>query len=278
MTLFQPQNGWDGKVLVADSGETAFADASELYQVSFDENHNLERRRQLGNRNSEFMPGRFEASGKCTGYFITGAMSQRILGVIDDTSQRSHAARGPALFNLKLDFSAYPIGVKVGTLAAAPSGLASATATTGGVLAPGTYSYRVSAMIGGVETDASVADTQVVPAGTSTNTVTLTWNAVAGATGYRIYGRDAGTELRLATIGNFLNYTDRGDVVASGALPVATADVNLVGYLLAGCLLNTDTFEMVDNTYVEKPFGFQINDIYDIYEGDTDGDLIPLLQ
>lgn len=278
MTLYQPQNGWDGKVLVADSGETSFADASELYQVSFDENHNLERRRQLGNKNSQFMPGRYEASGKCTGYFITGAMSQKILGVVDDSSQRSHSARGPALFNLKIDFASYPIAVKAGALAAAPVGLATGTSTVGGVLAAGSYSYRVSAIVAGAETDVSPAVVQVVPAGTATNLVTLTWTARAGATGYRIYGRTAGTEVRIATIGNFTAYTDRGDVVPAGALPLVTSDVNLIGYLLAGCLLATDTFEMVDNTYVEKPFGFQINDIYDIYQGDVDADLIPLLQ
>lgn len=278
MTLYQPANGWDGKVLVAAAGETAFSDASELYQVSFDENYNLERRRQLGTKSPDFMPGRYEASGKCTGYFITGAMSHKIQGVADATSERSHAQRGPALFNLKIDFSAYPISVKAGTLAAAPAGLATGTATVGGQLAAGTYSYKVSAMVGGVETAASAAVAQVVPAGTTTNVVTLTWTAVAGATGYRIYGRTALGELRIATIGNFTAFTDTGVITPAGAQPVASSNVDLIGYLLTGCLLGTDSFEMVENTYVEKPTGFSIKNVYDIYSGDTDLALAALLE
>lgn len=276
MPLYQPQNGWDGKVMVALAGESAFVDGSELYNVSWEQNFNPERRRQLGTRKNQFMPGRWEASGKCSGYFISGAMATKMYGVTSTTSQRSHSQRGMIQFNLKIDFSAFPITVKQGTLTAWPNATpTTTTATTGGSLAAGTYSYRVTAIVGGVETAPSNAVTQVTTG--SASTVTISWTAVASATGYKVYGRTSGTEQLIATLGAVLNFTDTGAIVPSGAQPVATPQITLVGYLLTGCLLNTDSYELTENTYVEKPFAFSIGDIYDIYGGDTDATLLPLL-
>jgi hypothetical protein len=98
------------------------------------------------------------------------------------------------------------------------------TATTGGSLADGTYSYRVSALSAAGETAASAAVSQVVPAGTATNTVTISWTAVAGATGYKVYGR-SGTEALIATLGKVTSYVDTGSVVtpAGAFLTVSTA-------------------------------------------------------
>ena len=278
MPLYAPQNGWDGKVMAALSGDTAFVDASELYNVSWEQGFNPERRRQLGNRKNQFMPGRWEATGKCAGYFISGNMATKMYSVSNTTSQRSHSARGMIQFNLKIDFTAFPITVKAGALVAWPNATpTTTTATTGGSLAPGTYSYRVTALIAGVETAVSPAVAQVVPAGTSTNTVTITWTAVTGATGYKVYGRTSGTELLIANLGVVLTFTDTGAIIPAGAQPVAAAQIKLVGYLLTGCLLNTDTYELTENTYVEKPFSFSIGDIYDIYDTDTDSTLLPFL-
>lgn len=277
MTLYQPQNGWDGKIAVGLSGDAAFTDASELYQVNVSENYNPDRRRQLGVRNNAYMPGRWDATGKCEGYFITGAMATKLYGVADVTSRRDHAARSMIQFNLKVDFSAFPITVKAGALAAGPTIPTLTTATTGGVLAPGTYAYRVSAIVGGVETDVSPEATIVVPAGTSTNKVTVSWAAVASATGYRVYGRSTGTELMIANLGNFTSFVDDSGQVPSGAMPVAGAAISLTGYLYAGCLLATDGYDLVDNTYVAKPYSFMIQKIYDIYSGDTDAQIAALM-
>lgn len=101
-----------------------------------------------------------------------------------------------------------------------PVNAAFSTATTGGTLAAGTYSYRVSALDGlGGETLVSAATTQATTGATST--VTVNWGAVTGATGYKVFGRTAGSELLLATVGATTTWTDTGSVTPSGALPEA---------------------------------------------------------
>lgn len=115
----------------------------------------------------------------------------------------------------------------IGTAAiAAPATLTLSTATTGGTIAPGTYGYRVAALNAIGTTLAGTGQTVVVPAGTSTNTVTLNWSKTLGATSYNVYGRTAGSELLMATVSNsFLEldaatgYTDTGAATPSGALP-----------------------------------------------------------
>lgn len=104
---------------------------------------------------------------------------------------------------------------------ATPTNAAFATATTGGTLADGTYSYRVSALDGkGGETLASTATTQTTSGG-GTSTVTVNWNKVTGATGYKVYGRVGGSEQLMATLGDVATWTDTGSVTPSGALPAS---------------------------------------------------------
>lgn len=125
---------------------------------------------------------------------------------------------------------------------ATPGAPTSGTADTGGTLVPGTYSYRISAVDEYGETLAGAADTQVVPAGTNTNVVTLTWTPVAGADGYNVYGRDAGTELLLtpAPLGAAA-YTDTGAAVPAGALPAANTTGYTANRVLAGPAADSDT-------------------------------------
>lgn len=101
-----------------------------------------------------------------------------------------------------------------------PTNAAFSTATTGGTLAAGTYSYRVSALDGnGGETLASTATTQVTTG--TTSTVTVNWTKVTGATGYKVYGRSASGEQLMATLGDVATWTDTGSVTPSGALPTS---------------------------------------------------------
>lgn len=94
------------------------------------------------------------------------------------------------------------------------------TATTGGTLVAGTYSYRLAAVDAtGGETLASNPKAQIVPSGTSTNKVTVNWSAVSGAAGYKIYGRTAGAEGLLATVGAVTTWDDTGSVATPGAEP-----------------------------------------------------------
>src|SRR6266566_6131705 len=84
-----------------------------------------------------------------------------------------------------------------------PVQAALATATTGGTITAGTYRYVVTAINLNGETIASNEQT-IVTTG-STSTVTVTWGAVVGATGYRLYktaaGGGVGTELLYKSVG-----------------------------------------------------------------------------
>jgi hypothetical protein len=98
-----------------------------------------------------------------------------------------------------------------------PTGLALVEGT--GTLAAATYFYRVSALTSAGET---VPCAEVGLAITATHGVVLTWNAVRGATGYRIYGRATGAELFIAEVsGTTLTYTDDGSITPAGAMPTA---------------------------------------------------------
>lgn len=107
------------------------------------------------------------------------------------------------------------------TTLSTPTAAAFSTNTTGGSLVAGTYYYRVSAINAVGETLAFAEQSQVVPAGTSTNTVTVNWTAVSNATGYKVYGRDTGAELLIATVGAVTTYIDDGSVTPAGALPAS---------------------------------------------------------
>jgi hypothetical protein len=111
---------------------------------------------------------------------------------------------------------------KMSTRAATPAAPTAGTATTGGTLAPATYSYRLSKIIDGVETLASTAVTQVVPAGTNTNVVNLSWSNDANAQAYRVYGRVGGSEQLIAERpAGSTAYQDTGAVTPSGTVPAA---------------------------------------------------------
>jgi hypothetical protein len=98
-----------------------------------------------------------------------------------------------------------------------PTGLALAQGT--GTLAAATYFYRVSAITAVGET---LACAEVGLAIGATTGVDLTWDAMPGATGYRVYGRSTGAELFIAEIsGTTLAYTDSGAITPTGALPTA---------------------------------------------------------
>lgn len=115
--------------------------------------------------------------------------------------------------------------------APAPADIAISTLATGGTLAAATYSYRVSAVIDGIETQASTAKTQVTTG--TTSTVTLDWTVAAGkapwsgATSFKIYGRTGGSELLMGTVAMpTMTFTDTGSVTPSGALPAASTAIS----------------------------------------------------
>ena len=113
-----------------------------------------------------------------------------------------------------------------GTQIGAPAAPTLASAT--GTLAAGTYTYTVTAYNAVGETVASTSTPITI---TATHGVTVTWTAVAGAVGYRIYGR-TGT---LGKIGDVtgLTFTDDGSVTPGAAAPAA----NGTGILQYPCVI-----------------------------------------
>lgn len=130
-----------------------------------------------------------------------------------------------------------------------------ANATGGTIAAATTVSYRITAL------DADGGETAASPAGTATtgldttNSATITWAAVPGATGYKIYGRTSGTEALIATVGAVTTYTDTGETAPSGALPSAgTASTGgRNAFILPGVLGAKETVSRMLNTPARGP-------------------------
>ena len=107
----------------------------------------------------------------------------------------------------------------------APTGLSATTTTLDGNLLAGTYEYVVSAVGQTGESLASAPQTVVVGGVSTTNTVTISWDKVEGAYGYKIYGRASGTPLYIDQVGAAtFEYTDRGVITPeTGHLPITNA-------------------------------------------------------
>jgi hypothetical protein len=146
------------------------------------------------------------------------------------------------------------VGLFNGDLAT-PTAAAFSTASTGGSLVPATYYYRVSAINAFGETLAFTEASQVVGAGTNTNTVTVNWLTVTGATGYKVYGRTTGAELLIATVGAVLTYVDTGAITPAGALPAAnTTSPGLTPNARAVVYIDTPgTDQVYANLYGAQP-------------------------
>lgn len=101
---------------------------------------------------------------------------------------------------------------------------------TGGLLGPGTYSYKVTATIGRGETLASGPGIAVIVG--ATGSVAVTWAVVPNATGYKVYGRQAGPsgqgEQLLQTVqgGGTVSWTDTGAITPASGLPAADTTGN----------------------------------------------------
>jgi len=113
----------------------------------------------------------------------------------------------------------------------APVQAAATSSTSGGTLpATSTYKYVLTATNAAGETTVSNEQTITTGAG-STNSNTVNWAIVNGASGYKIYrtaaGGGTGTELLLATVtgGSTVSYVDTGALTPSGAQPVANTAI-----------------------------------------------------
>ena len=88
---------------------------------------------------------------------------------------------------------------------------------TGGTLEAGTYSYRITRIVNGAESEASAAGTVVVASG-STNVTIVTLPGEDGVQ-YGIYGRSAGTEeFMVVTAAGADSFIDTGEITPDGPL------------------------------------------------------------
>jgi hypothetical protein len=113
-----------------------------------------------------------------------------------------------------------------------PPGSFAGVAAAGGALTAGTYKYYVTAINAVGETTVSSEVTVTTSAGNLT--AHLTWAAVTGATGYKIYrtadGGATGTELLRATLGAVLVYDDVAVGAPSGAFPTFNSALSYGSY------------------------------------------------
>ena len=96
----------------------------------------------------------------------------------------------------------------------------SASASSGGTLAAGTYAYRVVARhpAGGTTMATSIASAEITATTGAGGKVTIGWNAVAGATEYRVYGRTSGGQSMYWTV-TTTSFTDTGAPGSGGTPP-----------------------------------------------------------
>lgn len=139
---------------------------------------------------------------------ISGPVRFQGNGALDLTAGGSVSLTGPIDAPMSQIFYVAPIARPV-----------NAAHTLGaGTLASATYWYRVTALNAQGETFPSTETSLAItgPAGVNVN-----WGAVSGATGYKVYGRTAGGEQLLATVGAVTTWLDGGSVTPAGA-PTAT--------------------------------------------------------
>jgi len=139
--------------------------------------------------------------------------------------------------NSFIGFTLGPVGAM-----AAPA-TPTVTAATGSIPAS-TVSYRVTAFNQTGETAASTAATLVLAA---PGGATVTWTAVSGAEGYRIYGRTGGTEKLITQVGNVLTWTDSGALAPQAGVPFPTTGKasNIAGPKVSDVVGSVDLTEYV---------------------------------
>ena len=134
-----------------------------------------------------------------------------------------------------------PYQTSVGTvpLPVPPAQPGASTATTGGTLVPGTYAYAVAGITGdGRNTGISPAVAITVPAGTNTNTVTLTFAVPTGCFGCAVYRSINGGPLLLVAGSPLIStspYTDTGFPVSQqqDLPPEGGSDVGMAAHPFA---------------------------------------------
>lgn len=118
---------------------------------------------------------------------------------------------------------------------------AATLAATTGTLAAGTYYYQVTALSESGETLPSPVVSITVGASSG---VTISWDYVQDAIGYKIYGRASGSPLLIASATQgTLSYTDTGAVIPSGSIPTqdGSGHLNAPGGIVTTAIVASGT-------------------------------------
>lgn len=99
------------------------------------------------------------------------------------------------------------------------------------------------------------------PGSNTTNGINVNWVSVANATGYKVYGRTAGNEQLLATLGGVTTWQDTGMVTPSGALPTRNtagleSELNTLKSVADGVKTTTDKFLFNTDNYVKSTYSY----------------------
>ncbi len=180
-----------------------------------------------------------------TMHAVEGKVLSLNLGLCGGDETVGTAGSFPALAidSATAPFVFYDLVISAGAIS--PPTLKAITKTAGGTLADNTYYYVLTAITG----SGSTTQSNEVTVTTATQKAVLTWTAVNGATGYKVYrslvsGTYSGSHL-LKTVGAVVTYTDDGsDSLVSGA-PSATNASGAATY-------NSKSFSMSINNMVDK--------------------------
>jgi hypothetical protein len=113
--------------------------------------------------------------------------------------------------------------------------------STGGSLAAGARYYKITAVNTSGETTPSPEVLYTVPAGTSTNVVTVSWGAVTGAVSYNIYeSSSSGVEAKIASGISTTYFQDTGPDTGGGGVP--SSNTTGYGYLRVAVTANATNF------------------------------------
>lgn len=130
-------------------------------------------------------------------------------------------------------------------------------AQAGGALTAGTYKYYITSL--NANGESNVSSEVTVTTASSNLTAHLTWTAVTGATGYKIYRTAAGgasnTELLLTTLGAVTSFDDTAVGSPSGAFPTANTAYNPGVYVAPTKFIpiNDESLEMTEDTVFRRP-------------------------
>ena len=136
------------------------------------------------------------------------------------------------------------------------------TAMPGGALAAGAYAYRIVARraVGQGQTGRSTASIEATVSVTGpASAVRLTWQPVAGATEYQVYGRSAGAQSAFWTVTG-TEFMDTGTAGTAGAVPTSPGTVWTVKNLFElknarGVVVENNIFE---NHWKDAQAGYAI--------------------